>query len=152
MLHFSKLRIICISLICLFFILFASSNIFSFSNNLFNKKINLGLDLQGGSYLLLEIDNKPVIDQKLQNLTITIRNHFKEKNIRIKNVKLSNQKIFFSVDENFKQIILDTFMDEESDLNPYYPKFKSHQLEVVEKDNFFNVSYSKQGIIELKTS
>ena len=77
MLYFTKLRIIFISLISLFFILFASSNFFKFSNELFNKKINLGLDLQGGSYLLLEIDNTPVIEQKLQNLTVTIRNYFK---------------------------------------------------------------------------
>ena len=79
MLYFSKLRIFFIFLISLLFILFASSNIFKFSNELLNKKINLGLDLQGGSYLLLEIDNTPVIEQKLQNLSITIRNYFKEK-------------------------------------------------------------------------
>ena len=152
MLYFSKLKIIFISLITLIFIFFASSNIFNFNNNLFEKKINLGLDLQGGSYLLLEIDNTPVIEQKLQNLTITIRNYFKEKNIRINNTKLSNQKILFSVDEQFKQQILDVFTDEESDLNPYYPRFKSHQLDIVETNNIFTVSFSKQGIVELKTS
>ena len=90
MLYFSKLRIIFISLISLLFILFASSNLFKFSNELLDKKINLGLDLQGGSYLLLEIDNTPVIEQKLQNLSITIRNYFKEKNIRIRNIQLSS--------------------------------------------------------------
>ena len=74
MLYFSKLRIISVILISLFFILIASSNLFKFENNLLNKKINLGLDLQGGSYLLLEIDNNPVIEQKIQNLSITIRN------------------------------------------------------------------------------
>ena len=95
MLYFSKLRIIFISLISLFFILIASSNLFKFDNSLFNKKINLGLDLQGGSYLLLEIDNNPVIEQKLQNLTLTLKNYFKEKNIRIKNLKLINQKLIF---------------------------------------------------------
>ena len=103
MLYFSKLKIIFILFITLIFIFFASSNIFKTDNNLFEKKINLGLDLQGGSYLLLEIDNTPVIEQKLQNLTITIRNYFKEKNIRINNTKLIGQKISFSVDEKFKQ-------------------------------------------------
>ena len=86
MLYFSKLRIITIFLLSLVFILIASSNLFNFDNKFLNKKINLGLDLQGGSYLLLEIDNTPVIEQKLQNLTTTIRNYFKEKNIRIKNL------------------------------------------------------------------
>ncbi len=79
MLYFSKLRIIFILLLTSFFILIASSNLLKFENNFLNKKINLGLDLQGGSYLLLEIDNGPVIEQKLQNLTLTLRNFFKEK-------------------------------------------------------------------------
>ena len=152
MLYFSKLRILFISIISLFFILIASSNLFKLDNELLNKKINLGLDLQGGSYLLLEIDNTPVIEQKLQNLTVTIRTYFKEKNIKIKNIKLSDQNIFFTVEEESKQIILDVFEDKDSDLNPYYARFKSHQLDIVEEENQFKVSYSRQGIIELKTS
>ena len=152
MLYFSKLRIIFITLLTLFFTLSASSNLFKFQNNFLDKKINLGLDLQGGSYLLLEIDNSPVIDQKLQNLTITIRNYFKEKNIRLNNLKLQNQKLSFSVDEEFKEIILETFKDEESEINPYYPRFKSHQLDIIEDDNIFILNYSRQGVIEIKTS
>jgi len=101
---------------------------------------------------LLEIDNDPVIEQKLQNLTVTIRNYFKEKNIRITNFKLSNQTLSFTSDENSKQTILDEFASEESELNPYYQRFKSHQLDIVEENNFFKVSFSKQGIINLKTS
>ena len=130
----------------------ASSNLFKLSNDIFKKKINLGLDLQGGSYLLLEIDNNPVIEQKLQNLTIIIKNYFKEKNIRINNIKLKDQKLSFSVEDKFKKKVLDVFTDEESELNPYYTRFKSHQLDINEKNNFFIVNYSKQGIIELKTS
>ncbi|MBD1159501.1 protein translocase subunit SecD [Pelagibacterales bacterium SAG-MED19] len=152
MLYFSKLRIFFICLITLFFIVFASSNLFKLSNDLLKKKINLGLDLQGGSYLLLEIDNTPVIEQKLQNLTITIKNYFKEKNIRIKNLKLIDQKLSFSVEEKFKEKIIETFTDKESDLNPYYQRFKSHQLDIVEENDIFFINFSKQGIVELKIS
>ena len=152
MLNFSKLRIFFVTLISLLFILISSSNFFKFSNELLNKKINLGLDLQGGSYLLLEIDNSPVIEQKLQNLTITIKNYFKEKNIRINNIKLLDQKLSFDVEDQFKQVVIDVFTDKESDLNPYYPRFKSHQLEISEENDIFNIEYSKQGLVELKTS
>ena len=152
MLYFSKLRIVFISLISLIFILFALSNVFNFSNKLLNKKINLGLDLQGGSYLLLEIDNTPVIDQKLQNLSLTIRNYLKDRNIRIKNVKLIDQKLLFSVDNEFKTTILEIFTDQESDINPYYPRFKSHQLDIAEENDVFTLNFSKQGLIEIKTS
>ena len=152
MLYFSKLRIIFISLISLFFILISSSNFFKFENYFLSKKINLGLDLQGGSYLLLEIDNTPVIEQKLQNLTSTLRNYFREKNIKIRNFNLVDQNLYFSVDDEFKKDILNEFNDENSNINPYYAKFKSHQLDIEEINGGFNVSFSKQGIIELKIS
>ena len=152
MLYFSKLRIVFISFVSLFFIIIASSNFVKFNNNFLSKKINLGLDLQGGSYLLLEIDNRPVIEQKLQNLTILLRNYFKEKNIRLINLKLSDNKLSFSVDEQFKQTILNEFTNENSNINPYYPRFNSHQLDITEVNDIFNVNFSRQGIIELKTS
>ncbi|WP_440656655.1 protein translocase subunit SecD [Candidatus Pelagibacter sp. HIMB1509] len=152
MLYFSKLRILFVTLFSLLFILIASSNLFKFDDSFFNKKINLGLDLQGGSYLLLEIDNKPVIEQKLQNLTTTIRNYFKEKNIKVNNIKIDNQNIFFNVADLDKQAVLDVFQDENSDLNPYYPRFKSHQLDIEDNGINLKVSFSRQGIINLKTS
>ena len=152
MLYFSKLRIIFISLISLFFIIFASSNLLKYENNFLNKKINLGLDLQGGSYLLLEIDNEPVIEQKLQNLTITIRNYFKEKNIKINNITLSNKILSFKVKDDDKQQVLESFNDENSEINPYYTRFKSHQFNIIEENDFLKISYSKQGLVELKTS
>ena len=152
MLYFSKLRIFFVALISLFFIFVASSNLFKIDNSFFNKKINLGLDLQGGSYLLLEIDNSPVIEQKLQNLSITIRNYFKEQNIRIKSLKYLDQTISFSVDAQFKDKVLEEFNSEESNINPYYSRFKSHQLNIVDEGNFFRVNFSKQGLVEIKNS
>ena len=152
MLYFSKLRILFISLFSLLFILIATSNLFKTDDAFFNKKINLGLDLQGGSYLLLEIDNDPVIEQKLQNLTTTIRNYFKDKDIKINNIKIDKQNIFFNVLDKNKKTIIETFEDKNSDINPYYPTFKSHQLILEDTGLNFKVSFSKQGLISLKTS
>ena len=152
MLYFSKLRILFITLFSLLFIVIASSNLIKVDDNFFSKKINLGLDLQGGSYLLLEIDNAPVIEQKLQNLTTTIRNYFKDQNIKINNIKIEDEKIFFNTDNQSKQLIIDVFIDENSDLNPYYPRFKSHQLEIEDTGTNIQVNFSKQGLISLKTS
>jgi len=152
MLYFSKLRIIFISLVSFIFVFIASNNLLSSDKRLFKKKINLGLDLQGGSYLLLEIDNTPVIDQKLQNTISLIRNYFKEQNIRIGNLNLSNQKITFTVDEDFKLSVIETFNDENSDINPYYPRFKSHQFNIVDLGNLLELSFSDQGLVKLKIS
>ena len=150
MLYISKIRIFFVSLISLFFILLTLSNFFKFDNTPVDKKINLGLDLQGGSYLLLEIDNNPVIEQKLQNLSLTIKNFFKEKGIRVSNFKITEKELFFSVNEKSKQEVLDIFEDENSDINPYYQRFKSHQLDISVENNLLKVNFSKQGIIELK--
>ena len=152
MLYFSKLRIIFISIITLFFIFIASNNLLESNNRFFDKKINLGLDLQGGSYLLLEIDNSPVIEQKLQNTSTLIRNYFKEKNIRLGNFKLSNEKISFIVDQKFKQSVVDEFQNENSQINPYYPRFKSHQFDIIDTGDALELSFSKQGLVELKVS
>ena len=81
MLYFSKLRIISVFIFTIVISYFALSNFLKFDDNFFSKNINLGLDLQGGSYLLLEIDNKPVVTQKLQSKIIELKKYFKEKNL-----------------------------------------------------------------------
>ena len=65
MLYFSKLRILFVLVISTVFILFSLSNLTNFDDK-YLIKINLGLDLQGGSYLLLEIDLLPVIIKELK--------------------------------------------------------------------------------------
>ncbi len=152
MLYFSKLRIIFISLICFFFILIAFNNLLRVDNRYIDKKINLGLDLQGGSYLLLEIDNTPVIEQKIQNTSVSIRSYFKSKNIKIGNISLDNQKISFTFQSDDKQKLIDELKNENSEINPYYPKFKSHQFDIVDLGNSLELSFSKQGLVRLKTS
>ena len=152
MLYLSKLRILFITLFSLLFILIALSNFFKVEDSFFDKKINLGLDLQGGSYLLLEIDNTPVIEQKLQNFTTTIRNYFKDQDIKINNIKIDNQNIYFNVLAEYKQSVIDVFEDENSDINPYYPRFKSHQLLIEDLGQNFKISFTKQGLIALRTS
>ncbi len=74
MLYFSKLKIISVIIFTIILSYFSISNFTKFDDNIFNRNINLGLDLQGGSYLLLEIDNSPVIEQQLQNKLIQIKN------------------------------------------------------------------------------
>ena len=70
MLYFSKLRIFIVLIVTVTISYFSLSNFVKFDDELFKRSINLGLDLQGGSYLLLEVDNKPVVTQKLQSKVI----------------------------------------------------------------------------------
>ena len=74
MLYFSKLKLVSIYFIIVFLSLFSFANFVENENNiLLSKKVNLGLDLQGGSYLLLEVDSQPAVKQKLQNKLLNLR-------------------------------------------------------------------------------
>ena len=62
MLYFSRIKLITIYFIILVLSLFALLNFVKNEDNyFFSKNVNLGLDLQGGSYLLLEVDSDPVL-------------------------------------------------------------------------------------------
>ena len=151
MLYFSKIKIISIIIFTVIFAYFTASNFFKFDDNFLKNKINLGLDLQGGSYLLLEIDNEPVITQKLQNKLSSLRKYFKKENIIFKNLKLiNNELISFEMNQEFVEKFSSLLEDKNSDINPYYQRFKTHEFDFNVKDNVFNLKYSKYGLIELK--
>ena len=79
MLNFSKIKIAIIYSLFLVIGFFSLLNFQSEENNIINKKIKLGLDLQGGSYLLLEIDTKPLIEERIQDKVIKFIETIKSK-------------------------------------------------------------------------
>ena len=153
MLYFSKLKIISVIIFTIILSYFSISNFTKFDDSIFNRNINLGLDLQGGSYLLLEIDNSPVIEQKLQNKLIQIKKFLKDKNILYKNLNIVNNKtISFEVDNQFIDSTVSLFKDKDSEINPYYEKFKTNEFDLLLSDNKIELSYSKYGLVQLKSS
>jgi len=152
-LYFSKIKIISIIIITVIFAYLTTSNFFKFDDNLLKKKINLGLDLQGGSYLLLEVDNSPVITQRLQNKLSSLRKYFKSESINYKNLKIiNNETISFELDQKFIDNFTSLLENKDSNINPYYERFKSHEFEFNVNANIFNLKYSKYGLIEIKKS
>ena len=153
MLYFSKIRIIFIVIFTIILTYLTLSNFFKFDDNFIAKKINLGLDLQGGSYLLLEVDNQPVIVQRLQNKLSSLRKYLKNENINFSNLKIENNEIIsFKLQDQFVEKFTSTLEDKNNSLNPYYTRFKTHEFDFEVKNNVFNLKYSKYGLIELKES
>ncbi len=152
MLYFSKLRVFSVLIFTLVISYFAISNFFKLDDDYFSKNIKLGLDLQGGSYLLLEIDNEPVITQKLQSKLLELKRYFKDKELILKNFTTDQDSIFFeSNSENVEEVkkILD---DDNSEINQYFPQYKSHQFNFIEENNIFKLTLSKYGLVLLKNS
>ena len=65
-----------LAVLFLFIGFFSTLNFQNSTNSFINKKVNLGLDLQGGSYLLLEINSDPLVKEKIQSKVISIKKLF----------------------------------------------------------------------------
>ena len=152
MLYFTKFKVLTIYIFIICISFFTLSNFLSDDNKLINKKINLGLDLQGGSYLLLEIDNRPIILQKLQVKLTSLKNDLIKNDIKFKNIKAIDNKILFDVDEVHKNKFIKIFEDKNSTINNYFDKYKAFEFEYEIINETISVFYSKYGIIELKNS
>jgi len=152
-LYFSKLKIISVIIFTLLLSYFSLSNFTKLDDNYFQRNINLGLDLQGGSYLLLEIDNEPVIIQQVQTKFLQIKKFLKDKKINFKNINILNDKnITFQVNTLDLNKTKKLFDDNDSEINPYFSQYKSHQFEIKIEQNIFTLNFSKYGLIQIKSS
>ncbi len=152
MLYFSKIKIITVFLITLILSYLTLSNLLKFDDNLIKNKINLGLDLQGGSYLLLEIDNQPIISQTLQNKLIDLKKSFNDQSLKARNFLIENNKIYFESDPFSINQVVELLSDKNSEINPYFEKFKTHQFIVENKENYFSIYLSDYGLVLLNSS
>tara|TARA_Y100000590_G_scaffold221704_2_gene250948 strand:+ start:2603 stop:4156 length:1554 start_codon:yes stop_codon:yes gene_type:complete len=151
-LYFSKLRIISVILFTVFFSYFALSNFIKLDDKFINQKIKLGLDLQGGSYLLLEIDNKPVILQKYQGKILELKKFFKKENLTLKNFSVEEDSIIFEANEEDLDKVIKLLSDKNSEINPYFQQYKTHQYLFIKENNSFKLSLSDYGLVLLKNS
>ena len=155
MLYFSKTKVFIIYLVIFLLALFSLSNLFNNSDNIFlSKKVNLGLDLQGGSYLLLEVDSKPIINQNLQQKLLEIRKILKNNKIKYKNLNLKDKDetiVFSSSNEDLDKFV-NIFLDKENLINNFYNQYRSYEMNYTIENNNITIFYSRYGLIEVKNS
>jgi preprotein translocase subunit SecD len=148
MLIFSKLKIFIISSLCLLAIYFSLPT-FLLNNEIANKnsqlksiipnnKVNLGLDLQGGSQLLLEIDVASYISDQVEILKDETKNVFYEESIRTLVEKVDNKIIFNITNE-----------DEKQNAKKLIRKL-SKQVEILEDNGQFQVYFSDGELKNIK--
>jgi preprotein translocase subunit SecD len=65
------------------------------SNWFLDNKVNLGLDLQGGSYLLLEVETDVLVKEELENISDTVRLISRNEKVNIINVNAEEDQIQF---------------------------------------------------------
>ncbi len=153
MLNFSKTKILFIYLTFLIISIFSFSNFFDIDNFFFKKKINLGLDLQGGSYLLLEVDSLPIEKRHLQSKVIPLKKKLIEKEIKFENFSVKNNQINFNISQNdFESFDKLFYKRDDNNINLFLTKFNAFELDYNLKNNNVNIYLSKHGIINLRSA
>ena len=106
MLHFPTWKIILIVGSCLLFVLIAAPSFLSESTRaaipdwLPKKAVSLGLDLRGGSQLLLEVDFDAFLSEQMNNLADEIRAKFRAAGVGYRGLSVSGGKVVFTARED----------------------------------------------------
>ena len=130
MLNFSKIKITFIYLTFFLISIFCILNFFQSEEYFFKKKINLGLDLQGGSYLLLEVDSSPLQKRHLQAKVIPLKKKLIEKKINYREFKINEKEINFEISKDDKKKFEEFFTNtKDNDINVFLNQYRSFELD-----------------------
>jgi SecD/SecF fusion protein len=99
MLHFSRWKTVFIWLIVLISAVIASPNLFTdkqlegMPNWYKHNKVTLGLDLQGGSYIMLKVERSDIVKERLETIVGDVRAQLRDANIRYSGLAGNGQQI-----------------------------------------------------------
>src|SRR6201982_1237802 len=105
MLYFENWKITLICAVCALGVLLSLPNLFNpslltqFPSWLPHKQVALGLDLRGGSYLLLEVDVAAAQRERLNSLIDNVRNALRDANIGYTGLEAEGDAITFQIRE-----------------------------------------------------
>ena len=151
MLNFSKINVAIIYFLFLFIAFFSALNFQNTKDPLIDKKVNLGLDLQGGSYLLLEINSDPLVKEKIQSKVITLKKLLKENKLDYSNFIIGETSLSFTLNNPDKFELL-FFSKKDNLLNPYINNYNSHELDLEITDQNIKIFFSKFGLLTINNS
>ena len=153
MLYFSKIKLFIIYLIIAILSFFSFINFIDNKENfILSKKVKLGLDLQGGSYLLLQVDTSPIVTQYLQQKLVALSKSLKKNKIKHQSLKLKDQSINFKIKEEEIENFEKFFLNKENPINIYYNQYRSYEMDYSIEGDIVELKYSKFGMIEINNA
>ncbi len=151
MLYIDRWKLILIAVICVLGFVYASPNVFQ-SRDVADKaadlpfyvpyhSVNLGLDLRGGSYLLLKVEADVVVQERIDSLQDVVRAALREAKIRRRNMSVVGSSVTFDLTdpsrgEEVRRLILD----------------EDPTLEVTADGGKINLALNETGLTELRHS
>jgi protein-export membrane protein SecD len=125
MLHFPTWKIALILGVCALGVVFSLPNAFAPSvvatwpNWLPKKQVSLGLDLRGGSHLLLEVDINAALRERMNGVVDTMRTKLREARIGYTGLNAEGETVVFTVrDQDRLNDIRQLVHDVDADLDP----------------------------------
>ena len=142
MIVFEKWKIMLIGAIIAAGVILALPNIIGSdedSSGYMGNRINLGLDLQGGSYLLLNVEMDEVIEERISNLTETIRSEFRKERLGIKNLAANATSVSFDLRSEDDRVAAKAQLDD----------IIGSDMAITETASGFSASFTEAGVLEL---
>ncbi len=146
MLHFARWKIIAIIIVMALGVLFSAPNFLpramveNFPRWVPKTAINLGLDLQGGSQLLLEVDTGSLLKEKLDVLADEARDKLRAKNIGYVNLKVGDNAVQFNLRDSQEKQIVETILAE---------SFAAFDKEIADS-GAVTIRYGEKALTDLK--
>ena len=127
------------------------------------RQVNLGLDLRGGSHMLLEVVFQVVIDDKLEGLEETLRNEIREvgrsrgERIGYKDLKSQGRSVSITARDDAQQALLSEIIQrivQENSVitNPLiFTAGNTPEIEVTQEGSKFTLTYTDQALSQWRT-
>ena len=146
MVQFKKWQLFLVILFSLFAIVFSSPNFFS--KNTLSKlpsfipteQVILGLDLQGGSYLLIEVDTSNVVKENIESFSDEIRISLRKNKISYSKFNINDNLIVFQLKNKNKK----------EDLSKILTKYNQDITYEYTEENILNIKFSDQKIKNIR--
>ena len=145
MLQFEGWKKLVVILITVLGIVYAAPNLMSGDDEagggvLPGQKINLGLDLQGGSHLLLRVDMDVVARERLDGVAETIRQEFRARKIRFSGLDVNDGAVSVRLRKtDDSAVAVQIFSDFGRD------------FEVVDDSPEYRIAFNEAGLLTLRT-
>ena len=145
MLQFESWKKLVVILITVLGIVYAAPNVMPGDDDIAGgvlpgQKINLGLDLQGGSHLLLRVDMDVVAQERLEGVAETIRRDFRAKKIRFSGLDVSDDAVRVTLRK----------ADDSEDATQIFRGF-GRDFDVIDESPDYRISFNEIGLTTLQT-
>ena len=103
MVYIPRWQIILILVICVLGVIFAAPNLLDRTTAeqlpdwMPKQQMNLGLDLRGGSHLLLEVETQAVIKERLDGVADSVRTELRQAQVRFGDLRVDGNSVVFGV-------------------------------------------------------